>query len=338
MRLSARMGRTLRLARAASGALLDRYHPLLVHLVPMRRCSLSCSYCNEFDAVSKPLSLEVLRARLDRIADLRTAAVTLSGGEPLAHPDLDAVIRHGRQRGMLMTLETNGHHLSPERIDALNRAGLDHLEIAIDNVEPDGQSTKSLHLLEPKLRCLAERADFTVAIGSVLGSGIGSPEDAVVVARSARDLGLLTSLGIVHGARGEVRPLDSGNLRAYEELRKLGRGRLRRPAQRFQDKLVRGQPNDWSCRAGARYLYVDEHGVVHYCSQQRGRPAIPLEAYTIDDIRREYDARKPCAPFCTVSSAQQISIADSWRSPQKAEATLDGPAPAPSVPDEAVAG
>jgi MoaA/NifB/PqqE/SkfB family radical SAM enzyme len=338
MRLSTRVGRTVRLARAASRALLDRHHPLLVHLVPMRRCSLSCAYCNEFDAVSKPVSLEVLQARLGRIAELGTAAVTFSGGEPMLHPDLDAAIRHGRRLGMLVGLDSNGHHISPERIAALNQAGLDHLEISIDNLEPDGQSTKSLRLIEPKLRWLAETADFTVAIGSALGAGATSPEDALVVAKRARELGLLTTLGIVQDVRGQLRALEPRDMRVYDELRRFGRRGLRRLDARFQDKLARGLPNDWSCRAGARYLYVDEHGIVHYCSQQRGRPAIPLDDYTIDDIRREYDARKPCAPFCTVSCVQQISIADSWRSPQSAEATLHGHPPAPPAPDEAVAG
>ncbi len=335
MRLSTRVGRTLRLAKAASHALLDRHHPLLVHLVPMRRCSLSCAYCNEFDAVSKPVSLDVLRARLDRLAGLGTAAVTLIGGEPMMHPGIDEVIRHGRSRGMLMTLTTNGHHISPSRIEALNQSGLDHLEIGIDNLEPDERSTNSLQLLEPQLRWLSEAADFTVAISSELGAGGRSPEDALVVARSARDLGLLSSFGIVQDAHGQVRPLEPRDRRVYDELRRLGRRRLPRLDARFQDKLARGLPNDWSCRAGARYLYVDEHGIVHYCSQQRGRPAIPLEAYALDDIRREYDTRKPCAAFCTVSCVQQISIADSWRSPQTTEAKGTGRA---AAPDEAAAG
>ena len=51
----------------------------------------------------------------------------------------------------------------------------------------------------------------------------------------------------------------------------------------FQANLLDGKPNDWQCRAGARYLYICEAGLVHYCSQQRGTPAIPLATYTRDD-------------------------------------------------------
>ena len=52
----------------------------------------------------------------------------------------------------------------------------------------------------------------------------------------------------------------------------------------FQDNLAAGKPNDWRCRAGARYFYVCENGLVHYCSQQRGFPAVPLRNFTTRDI------------------------------------------------------
>ena len=86
----------------------------------------------------------------------------------------------------------------------------------------------------------------------------------------------------------------------------------------FQDNIAHGRPNQWRCRAGARYLYICEDGLVHYCSQQRGYPAMPLEKYTVADIRREYLTEKSCAPHCTVSCVHQVSIFDSWRAPQQA--------------------
>ena len=84
------------------------------------------------------------------------------------------------------------------------------------------------------------------------------------------------------------------------------------------DAIAQGKPNDWRCRAGARYLYICEDGLVHYCSQQRGYPGVPLATYTRDDLRREYLTAKGCAPHCTVSCVHQVSIFDSWRAPQHA--------------------
>ena len=87
-------------------------------------------------------------------------------------------------------------------------------------------------------------------------------------------------------------------------------------------------PNDWRCRSGARYLYVCEDGLVHYCSQQRGYPAKPLAQYTVDDIRREYLTVKGCAPRCTVACSHYTAYMDFWRDPQ----TILGPAESEGSP------
>jgi MoaA/NifB/PqqE/SkfB family radical SAM enzyme len=315
MKLVIRARRLARVAAKIAWALLDRHHPVLVHLIPMRRCNLACGYCNEYDAISAPVPLDVMLRRVDRLAELGTSAITISGGEPLMHPDLDAIVARIRERGMIVTMITNGYHLSPERIGRLNRAGLDHLEISIDNVEPDNVSMKSLRLLEPKLRWLAEHAEFSVAINSVVGSGVKNPEDALEVARRARELGFISHVGVIHDGRGQVKALGQREMAVYRELRSRRRGPLRL-ASLFQDNLAEGRPNAWSCRAGARYLYVDEGGLVHYCSQQRGRPGIPLEAYGRAEIEREYATPKACAPYCTINCVQWVGLADNWRSPQ----------------------
>ncbi len=84
----------------------------------------------------------------------------------------------------------------------------------------------------------------------------------------------------------------------------------------FQKNLVDGKPNQWRCRAGARYLYICEDGLVHYCSQQRGYPGVPLSSYTKEDIRREYLTKKACAPYCTIACVHQVATFDNWRDPQ----------------------
>jgi len=315
MRFITRARRMARLAVKIAWALLDEHHPVLVHLIPMRRCNLACRYCNEYDGVSAPVPLPEMLRRVDLLAGLGTSAITISGGEPLMHPDLDAVVARIRSRGMVVTMITNGYHLSPERIERLNRAGLDHLEISIDNVEPDDVSMKSLRLLEPKLRWLAEHAEFSVSINSVVGGGIKNPEDALQVARRARELGFITHLGVIHDGRGQLKPLGEREMAVYRELKRRRSGPLRL-ASLFQDNLAEGRANTWSCRAGARYLYVDENGLVHYCSQQRGRPGIPLEEYAAADIDREYATPKICAPYCTINCVQWVGLVDNWRSPQ----------------------
>jgi MoaA/NifB/PqqE/SkfB family radical SAM enzyme len=295
--------------------LLSTRHPVLAHIIPIRRCNLSCTYCNEFDDFSKPVPTEELFRRIDRLGALGTSIITISGGEPLLHPDLDDIIRHMRRHGIITGMITNGYLLTVDRIQRLNRAGLEHLQISIDNAQPDDVSKKSLKVLDKKLQMLSEHAEFGVNINSVVGSGIAHPEDAVTVANRAVELGFSSTLGIIHDGSGQLQPLKPEERLVYEKLKKVGKKSFAR-FNRFQENIAHGRPNDWRCRAGARYLYICEDGLVHYCSQQRGYPATPLLEYTREQMEREFYTAKSCAPYCTVSCVQQVAMIDNWRAPQ----------------------
>jgi MoaA/NifB/PqqE/SkfB family radical SAM enzyme len=309
--------RNVRGAKMMAKALASTEHPLLAHIIPVRRCNLSCTYCNEFDDFSKPVATEEMFRRVDKLGELGTAVVTISGGEPLLHPELDDIIRRIRKNGMIAGLITNGYFLVPERIQRLNRAGLEWLQISIDNVTPDDVSKKSLKVLDKKLENLAEHADFHVNINSVVGGGVCNPQDALTIGKRALELGFSSTVGIIHDGTGQLQPLGEEERRVYHEMKSLERSSFTR-VNAFQDNIAQGRPNQWRCRAGSRYLYICEDGLVHYCSQQRGYPAIPLEKYSADDLRREYLTEKSCAPHCTVSCVHQVSIFDSWRAPQHA--------------------
>src|SRR5208337_796166 len=298
-----------------ANGLVSTDHPVMAHIIPIRRCNLSCTYCNEFDDFSKPIALETMKRRIDDLARLGTTIVTFSGGEPLLHPELDAIIAHTRKYPILAGMITNGYLLTADRIQRLNRAGLDHLQISIDNVMPDDVSKKSLKVLDKKLQLLAEHADFHVNINSVVGSGIHHPQDALVIGKRALELGFTSTIGIIHDGSGQLQPLGEEERRIYDEMKSWEKRSFTR-INAFQDNIAQGLPNDWRCRAGARYLYICEDGLVHYCSQQRGYPGVPLATYTRDDMRREYLTEKSCAPHCTVSCVHQVSIFDSWRAPQ----------------------
>jgi MoaA/NifB/PqqE/SkfB family radical SAM enzyme len=296
-------------------ALASTKHPILVHIIPMRQCNLACTYCNEFDDFSKPVPLEEMKKRLDILADMGTSIITISGGEPLMHPDLDEVIRHIRQRGMIAGLITNGFYLNRERIERLNEAGLEHVQISIDNVAPDEVSKKSLKTLDGRLVMLSQYAVFQVNINSVLGSGVKDPEDALKIAHRAVELGFTSTVGIIHDNNGQLKPLGTHEQEIFEEVMALGKRSFSR-FNEFQHNMARGREHKWRCRSGSRYLYICEDGLVHWCSQQRGYPGIPLTQYTPEMRHREYSTKKFCAAQCTVSCVQQVGILDNWRDPQ----------------------
>ena len=313
-RRATRIARRFRQVRMFARALSNPHQPVNVHLIPIRRCNLSCTYCNEYDDFSKPVpALEIVR-RIDRLAALGTGIVTLSGGEPLLHPDLDAIIAHIRRRGMIATLITNAYLLNRDRIKRLNRAGLDHLQISIDNVTPDDVSKKSLKLLDRKLQWLAREAEFDITINSVVGAGILDADDALTIAQRAKCLGFSITAGIIHDHCGQLVALGQRQRQVLEEIVKLGKSTFDFASyNRFQKNLANGQPNEWRCRAGCRYLYVCEDGLVHWCSQQRGHPGVPLEHYGVQDLERERETVKGCEAYCTVGCVHRVAQVDELR-------------------------
>jgi MoaA/NifB/PqqE/SkfB family radical SAM enzyme len=323
------LARTARAAVKFATGLVDTDHPLLVQIIPIRRCNIDCGYCNEYDKVSPPVPADVMVERIDHLARLGTSVVAFSGGEPMLHPQIERLIARIRSRGMMAGLITNGYLLSQKKIEALNAAGLDYMQISIDNVEPDEVSKKSLRLLDKKLQWLAEYATFDVNINSVVGGGTRNPEDARTIYRRARELGFSASIGIIHDASGQLKSLTRAERAIFDEVSAdidsvtFVAKNLYSGVRGFQENLADGRPNEWRCRAGARYLYVCEDGLVHYCSQQRGWPGIPLEHYDLAHIKAAFDTPKSCAPFCTIGCVHRVSTMDYWRRPQQSPVDAD---------------
>jgi MoaA/NifB/PqqE/SkfB family radical SAM enzyme len=161
--------------------LLSTEAPILAQIVVTRRCNLSCGYCNEYDKVSQPVPLEVMKERVGALARLNTFMVTCTGGEPLLHPDLAEIVKEIRRYGMVATTITNGYFLTQQRIEELNEAGLQELQISIDNVIPDSVSAKSLKVLDRKLQLLADHAKFKV---NIIGLSLGHESQSDVIIKT----------------------------------------------------------------------------------------------------------------------------------------------------------
>ena len=244
-----------------------RYGPFLAQIVVVRRCNLSCTYCSEFDKTSDPIESEVLVSRFRKLRQLRTWAVCLTGGEPTLHPDLPGLIGELKALGVRRRLMiTNGYRLTEELIESLNANGLTDMQISVDGVKPNDMTVKTLKPLRKKLELLSRHARFKVVMSGVIGSA--PPEEAVEVVRFARDSGFIPRILLIHDDNGQLR-LSTEELKAYREVKRMIGPRLE-DADRYREKLIRDGVAPFKCRAGSRYLYVDEFGTVHWCSQTRG--------------------------------------------------------------------
>jgi MoaA/NifB/PqqE/SkfB family radical SAM enzyme len=296
----------------------------MAQVVVTRRCNLDCGYCNEYDKTSPPVATETVKRWVDKLAELSCLVVEYTGGETLLHPDIVELVRHAAAlRFPSVRIITNGYLLTAELIDRLNDAGLDHLQISIDGLAPSAITVKTLRPLRRKLELLAARARFRVQVNSVLGAG--DPADAVEVARFARELGLRPRVCVLHDERGGL-ALGAEARRALLAIEETV-GRRWREAGDYRNRLLAEGRAPFKCRAGSRYLYVDEFGLVNWCSQQRGVFTKPLLDYDWNDLREQFYLEKACAPTCTVGCVRTVSSFDEWRSqPAAARSVTRAPA------------
>ena len=280
---------------------------------PMRRCNLDCGYCNEYDQVSKPVPLEEMKLRLDYLAAMGTSIITISGGEPLLHPELEEIIRHIRKHGMIAGMITNGFCSAESALTASTMPASNISRSASITSAPTKFPKKFEDAGQPPGMAFAVRG-FSSQHQLRARQWRKNPEDALSIAHHAIELGFST-VGIIHDGMGQLKALNDRQIQIFEEIMNLGKRSFSR-FNEFQHNVARGKEHHWRYRSGSRYLYICEDGLVHWCSQQRGYPGIPLSKYTPEMRHREYFTDKFCGPRCTVSCVQQIGILDNWRDPQ----------------------
>lgn len=288
--------------------------PVLAQLVVTRRCNLTCGYCNEYDTISPPVAIGDLEARVDRLGALGTVALTLTGGEPLLHPELDAIVDRVVSRGMVCTTITNGYPVTRRWIDRLSEAKLSALQISIDNLVPNDLSEKSWRSLRPKLELLRDHAAFSVNVNAVLGACL--PEQTRQVVREVRAMGFYMTVSLMHDDDGQLDPGLLGDSLAglHDEMQRGSHKHfIHRHGEGWERLMIETARAPWKCRAGGRYLYVDEDGLVSYCSQRRGAPGIPLAEYDHADLQRAFDLVKGCEDRCTIGCVRRASAYDQWR-------------------------
>jgi MoaA/NifB/PqqE/SkfB family radical SAM enzyme len=316
----------LRTIRRGALAMARKETPMLTQLVVIRRCNLSCGYCNEYDDFSDPVPKEVLFERIDHLAELGNLILTLTGGEPFMHPDLHEIVKRAVDHGMVVTSISNAYPVTRRRIEQMNDAGLTLLQVSVDNMEPNEVSQKSWSKIKKRLLVMQEHAKFKVNVNAVLGSS--PPDSTRKLIDEIRSLGFYMTVGLLHDETGQIDPGLIGDIlpEFYEEMRDLcNKSFFHQFGEGWEQKMLRDGEAPWKCRAGARYLYVDEHGIVNYCSQRRGEPGTPILEYGRADLKREHARPKGCEDNCTIACVRRASSFDEWRPQPGAPVPPAGP-------------
>jgi pyrroloquinoline quinone biosynthesis protein E len=117
-------------ARAPVGLLAELTH----------RCPLQCPYCSnpvELERANRELTTAEWQSALRQAGELGVLQLHLSGGEPTARRDLEDIVQTAAEAGLYSNLITAGVLLTKERLAGLAERGLDHVQLSIQDVDPD---------------------------------------------------------------------------------------------------------------------------------------------------------------------------------------------------------
>lgn len=104
------------------------------------RCPLACPYCSnpvELTRAQGELTADDWGRVFRQAADLGVLQVHISGGEPGARRDLAQIVGHARDAGLYVNLITSGIGITRDRLEELDRAGVDHVQLSLQGIRPD---------------------------------------------------------------------------------------------------------------------------------------------------------------------------------------------------------
>jgi pyrroloquinoline quinone biosynthesis protein E len=160
------------------------------------RCPLRCPYCSnplELDRRSAELDTATWQRVLDEAAAIGILHVHLSGGEPTARADIVEITAHCAKLGLYSNLITSGVGQALTKLDALAEAGLDHVQLSVQSVEPDNAER-----IGGLKGALAQKRDFaarTIALGLPLTL------NAVIHRGNIHEVGRMIDLAVELGAK-----------------------------------------------------------------------------------------------------------------------------------------
>ncbi|MFI6448460.1 pyrroloquinoline quinone biosynthesis protein PqqE [Kitasatospora sp. NPDC050543] len=158
------------------------------------RCPLHCTYCANpvaLDGYREELETGDWRRVLEQARALGVLQVHLSGGEPLLRRDLVALVGHAHRLGMYTNLVTSGIPLEEARVAALAEAGLDHVQLSLQDA--DTRSADAVAGLRAHERKLAAAALLT-------GRGLPLTVNAVLHRGNLARLPAIADLAVEMGA------------------------------------------------------------------------------------------------------------------------------------------
>ena len=251
--------------------------PLAGSLELTFRCNLRCVHCYLGDARlgipgNEELSYGEICDLLDQIVDEGCLWLLLTGGEPLLRPDLLETYTYAKQKGLLISLFTNGTLITPEIADYLQDWRPFQVEITLygRTRETYERVTGVAGSYERCLRGIELLLDRDVPLRLKSMALTLNKHEILAMKEYAEGLGVSFRFDPMVNAGLEGAKEPTGLRLAPEEVLELDLADPERADEwrRFCDRALRMSPDPdriYVCAAGMRSFHVDPHGLLSMC-------------------------------------------------------------------------
>lgn len=165
--------------------------PLTFNWTLSFRCNFTCEHCYSRDEVGEELATADIKRIVDVLADKQVPYINFGGGEPLIRVDLLEVARYASERGLNVSMNSNGWLLDKDAAVKLKQAGFQSVGISIDSIDP------ALHDDFRNMPRSHQRA--VAALDALAAAGVRSTMSSVISRINYRHYQDLLQLAREHG-------------------------------------------------------------------------------------------------------------------------------------------
>jgi len=295
------------------------FHPIICYLFTEYKCNLDCHYCWAYDNHVKGMTEDAAKRSIDWLHSTTCRVLALMGGEPLLRPDfVHKVIYYAAKKGFWVYLPTNGRLMRPEVIDQILDAGVATVNLAVDAVDEKPGLPKALNPIRKNFEYLIRRQyDYGATVFFNINICRNNLDDVKALTKIAHANGIATDYHInespmlsqEHFGHLEenptfIRPEDWPKIDGVLDWL-IGRNRMGykmvNSTKRLADmkKFMRGELQEWNCRAGQNSLIIRVDGTLAPCfpmySSQFDWGAIGNPKFQDNPLG---PIKKACQPYC----------------------------------------
>lgn len=295
------------------------FHPIIAYLFTEYKCNIDCHYCWAFDNRVKGMTEDVAKRSIDWLHACGCRVLALMGGEVLLRPQfVHKVVYYAAKKGFWIYLPTNGRLMRPDVIDRIADAGVATVNLAVDAVDEKPGLPKALTPIRPYFDYLVKKQ---YGYGYIVFFNINicrtNLEDVRYLTEIAHEHGIATDYHINESPMTEQSHFrhagDNGTFitpedwPAVDELldwiieKNRSSYKMVNSVPRLNDMkdFMRGQIQQWNCRAGQNSLIIRVDGTL--------APCFPLYSANYDwgtienqkfDVRQLGKMKQSCQRHC----------------------------------------